>query len=839
MQPIKCLLFSSHVHFLFYSLTIFLASTAVLAGNETDYQALLKIKSMITDPYGALTSSNSSLHFCDWNGVYCGKRHRRVILLVVQSQGLEGLYRNGLVGSIPKEIGFLSKLTYLGIGDNRLTGGIPPVLTNITSMESFSLTGNPLGGSIPNTLGHWKNLSEFHCGLGDNIFGSNEADEMKFIDSLENCTRLEILSLDSCNFQGVLPTSIGNLSNQVKYLSIKENQLHGSLPRSIGNLVGLTTLSLAGNRFTGNIPSTIGKLQKLQALFLDKNQLSGQIPDVIGNLSSLISLFLSTNMLERVIPSSLGNCQRLLELYLNDNNLNGEIPTQLLQLSSLSINLDLSRNNLIGSLPTEVGDLKMLSALYLSDNNLSGNVPSSLGGCTSLSWLSLKGNRFQGMIPPSFISLKGLVKLDISHNNLSGQIPQFLERLQYLNLSYNDFEGEVPMLGVFTNESAFSVSGNSRLCGGFVELGLPKCTEIRKHKKNFPMFVTVIFIASTLLAIICLAYVWCKKKRKRQPTQVSTSDRFLKVSYSQLLKATNGFSEANLIGNGGFRFVYKGILDENDDRFVAVKVLHLQNRGAQRSFMRECKAWQNIRHRNLLRIITSCSSMDFHGNDFKALVYEFMPKGSLHDWLHSSEEYGLGNEMTISGDVYSFGILLLEAMTGKRPTDDIFNEDISLHEFAFMALPEHVMDVIDVNILNVYQEDEMFMKNKEENVKKIDECLASIVKIGVSCTMDYPPERIDLKKVMTGKKPTDDMFNEDLCLHKFASMALRDHVTVSKSIMYSISFLINKGGKICNWETGQKQSDQTPHPFSSSSSSFATIAMPPSPHHPHRTHVRV
>ncbi|PWA67568.1 protein kinase-like domain-containing protein [Artemisia annua] len=978
-QALSYLSYAFHISILFYGLAITCLISATVSasydGNETDYLALLSFKSMITqDPYQVLTTWNHSFHFCDWSGISCGKRHRRVTALQLDSQGLEGslsphvgnlsflrklslsknsfqgtiphelgrlsrirhlylddnefsgviptnlsrcsnleelwLYQNELTGSIPKEMSLLSKLVVLVIQENKLTGGIPPFLGNITTMEVFSARGNPLGGNIPDTLGLWKSLTQFYCGvcrlygsiphsifnlsllvnislpynhltgnlpseigyqlpnleylqlnhneltgvlspsisncsklkhleMGNNSFsgkltinfsklggiyvillennnfhGRGEADDMRFIESLKNCTKLVKLQLYNCNLRGVLPLSIGNLSDQLRFLNLAKNQLFGSLPSSIGNLVGLTTLDLGSNRFKTNIPTTIGKLQNLQRLSLSRNQFSGPIGDAFGNLSMLTELYLHFNKLSDLIPSSLGNCEKLNALDLSNNRLTGNIPKQLLQLSSLTYYLDLSQNNLSGSIPSEIKDLKMLSGLDLSHNKLSGIITSSLGECISLTILSLSSNIFEGIIPPSFSSLKGLKVLDISQNDLSGKIPQFLDKwnsLELLNLSFNDFEGEVPVVGVFANASAFSVMGNNRLCGGLVTLELPKCKETR-----------IIVIAPTLLVVLCCVYLLCKKKRNGQPSQSSGSEQFMKVSYNQLLKATDGFSVANLIGEGGFSYVYKGILDSNTDKLVAIKVLHLQNRGAQKSFLAECEAWRSIRHRNLLKIITSCSSVDFQGNDFKALVYEFMPNESVHNWLHSSAytsklillqrinilrdvataldylhnrcqttivhgdlkpsnilldadmvahvgdfglarllgselnqnsstgvkgtigyappEYGLGSGMTSIGDVYSFGILLLEVMTGKKPTDDMFNDGLSLHKFAYMALPDHIIDVID--------DDAIVLQSTEANAMKVEECLVATIKIGVSCSVDSPPQRMKIETVV-------------------------------------------------------------------------------------------
>ena len=72
------------------------------------------------------------------------------------------------------------------------------------------------------------------------------------------------------------------------------------------------------------------------------------------------------------------------------------------------------------------------------------------------------------------------------------------------------------------------------------------------------------------------------------------------------------------------------------EMIVAIKVLKLQQQRASKSFIAESRALRSIQHRNIVKIFTVCSSIDFSGNDFKALVLEYMPNGSLDGWLHPS-----------------------------------------------------------------------------------------------------------------------------------------------------------------------------------------------------------
>jgi hypothetical protein len=320
-------------------------------------------------------------------------------------------------------------------------------------------------------------------------------------------------------------------------------------------------------------------------------------------------------------------------------NLSGIISLQVINLSFSLIALDLSANQITGVLPIELGKFQNLELLDVSKNMLSGKIPTSLGSCVKLEFLSMQRNFFQGVIPSSWESLRGLRHLDLSNNNFSGVIPKFLELfdLQLLNLSYNHFEGEVPTMGVFKNTSATSVNGNGELCGGIPNFQLPKCKYKKSKKRKLTLTLKLIIsLLSGLLGVtlLLLLLLLCSLRKKRKKNASGDSRNFLlNVSYQSLLNATNGFSSGNLIGVGSFGSVYKGILD-HDGHTVAVKVLNLFRRGSSKSFMAECEALRNIRHRNLVKVLTACSGIDHQGHDFKALVYEFLGNGNLDEWLH-------------------------------------------------------------------------------------------------------------------------------------------------------------------------------------------------------------
>ncbi|CAL9006349.1 unnamed protein product [Prunus brigantina] len=213
-----------------------------------------------------------------------------------------------------------------------------------------------------------------------------------------------------------------------------------------------------------------------------------------------------------------------------------------------------------------------------------------------------------------------------------------------MDLSYNSFEGMVPIKGVFRNAAATSVKGNSKLCSGILEFRLPKSKlqHANKRRLSLTMKLVISLVCGVLGVTFALTFLYLRSSRIEKKEE-HTSNQFLKVSYQSLLKASEGFSPANLIGKGSFRSVYKGVI-ENSETTIAIKVLNLLHPVASKSFFAECEALKNIRHRNLVKVLSACSEYDHRVDDFKALIYVFIVNGSLEEWLQPTHNTGDTNE---------------------------------------------------------------------------------------------------------------------------------------------------------------------------------------------------
>ena len=209
------------------------------------------------------------------------------------------LYYNGLEGTIPPELFFLTSLRSINVGLNKLSGNLKSLVPRDLSkppmplLEAIGLFHNQLEGQIPPEIGLFSNL--------------------------------KVWASFSNDLEGPIPTQISLLSN-LEWFVTHNNQLTGTIPTEISNMSKLRWFALSGNSITGTIPTSLPT--SMAALSLNTNQLTGTIPSELGIMRDLFSVNLKENRLTGTIPVELANAS-LIELQVPETMLSGTVPPQL------------------------------------------------------------------------------------------------------------------------------------------------------------------------------------------------------------------------------------------------------------------------------------------------------------------------------------------------------------------------------------------------------------------------------------------------------------------------------------------------------------------------------
>ncbi|PPD79953.1 hypothetical protein GOBAR_DD23104 [Gossypium barbadense] len=781
-----------------------------------DSAAILKIAAAFKPtPKGWSTSTANN--YCSWQGISCDKSNR---------------------------------ITYISLASKSVSGTLSPEISTLSELRSVSLQRNSISGNIP-SFGELSNLQKLF--LDFNAFTSITPDAFASLSSIQTLSLSENPKLSPWSFP-----NISKLTTLVE-LGLGNTNIYGTLPDIFGSLSSLQSLRASYNNLNGTLPSSLGG-SMIQNLWIN-NQNTGfgftGTLDVLSNMTELAQAWVHVNMFTGPIPD-LSKCKNLFDLQIRDNQLTGPVPKSLFNLSSLK-NVSLNNNKLQGPFPKFPSSVSRVAIngsnnfcnsngapcdpqvstmieiaggfgypILLSDSwegndackmsfvtcdvqknvitvnlakkGLFGRISPSFGGLKELKNLNLNDNKLSGPIPDSLTKLTYLQLFDVSNNNLSGDIPQFSSSVKFVHTG-NSLLGKPVVYsppGGSSGSPSVSSGGNSSDGSSGNSSGIVKAVSVGKDNSENQSQTSNV-----------------------QSNQQAFDGGNIVVSVEVLREVTDNFSEANILGKGGFGIVYKGVL--HDGTQIAVKRMECVGKGTKgmAEFQAEIAVLSKVRHRHLVALLGYC----INGNE-RLLVYEYMPRGTLSqhlfrriggspltwkqrltialdvargvEYLHSlaqqsfihrdlkpsnillgddmrakvadfglvrnapdgkhsvetrlagtfgylAPEYATTGRVTTKVDVYAFGVVLMELITGRKALDE--------------TLPEaHLVTWFRRILIN---KDEI-PKNLEETIKcnadndEDRETLASIFKVAElagHCTLREPSQRPDMSHAVNVLSP--------------------------------------------------------------------------------------
>ncbi|KAI3675656.1 hypothetical protein L1987_85248 [Smallanthus sonchifolius] len=581
---------------------------------------------------------------------------------------LEQIYIDscGVGGEIPSTFASLQNLVTVWASDNEFTGRIPDFIGNWTQLQTLRFEGNSFEGSIPSSFSRLTSLQDLRIsGLSNGT--------MDFIRDLKS---LSVLVLRNSRFSGPIPADIGEYQSLTR-LDLSFNNLNGQIPRELFNLSRLSFLLLGNNSLNGTLPDI--KIASLSNIDVSYNELSGTLPSWVNEANLQLNLVVNNFTLgdsgNSSLPSGLNclqrnfPCARGSPIY-SDFGINCGGPP----ITSSNQLLHEQENEALGA-----------ATYYVTSERRWG--VSNVGQRDNPRYIASSSRQFTNTLDSELFQTARLSAGSLRYYGLGLENGNYTVTLQFAELEIEDgstwrstgrrvFDIYLQGNRVFQDFNIKREAGGAsftpvsrqatvQVSDNYLEIhlfwsGKGTCcvpnqgtfgplisaisatpnfrpsvsnTPPSTKKKNRTGLIVGILVPIAVVSFLSLLALYIFRQRRKKQDTSDNYEEFLGIdakpytfSYGDLRDATDDFSPANKLGEGGFGPVYKGTLD--DGRVIAVKQLSVASHQGKAQFIAEIATISAVQHRNLVKLYGCCIE-----GDKRLLVYEYLENKSLDQAL--------------------------------------------------------------------------------------------------------------------------------------------------------------------------------------------------------------
>ncbi|CAI6002697.1 unnamed protein product [Closterium sp. NIES-65] len=468
------------------------------------------------------------------------------------------------------------------------------------------------------------------------------------------------------------------------------------------SMLALRLRDLSGNNFTGSIPDSISTLTTLEAIYMANNKLSGSLPAAISRLEKLEQIWLDNNNIEGPLPTSLCSLPALWRIDVSNNSLYGRINRNFKNMVADGTALiNLGHNFFFGDAVLFAAGCQVCPMEITEPNNLDmGDTFDVFAGkCNNLAATGFRDYSVAGAGKEARVSLSGNCLTLSADAECSSNATQRSTAACQAFCSITD-NGPCDGHGECVPPAPASTSNFTCLCdAGYSTIDLGNgstCAIVNSTTTTVSSLSTGAivgiavgcFAGFTLLAALVAWLLWPRGQKKWEGLDVCEQ-----FSIHQMAKATNNWSDDNVLGKGGFGIVYKGHSPQG--QLWAIK----RSTVMTNDFETEVRAMASLHHSHLVRLLGFCLDQNVEtGKQEQILVYEFVGNRDLEYHIHSTKtkvadfgllkllthgdadttrvagtpgyvdpDYNRTHIITAKSDVFSFGIVLLELLSGKSP----------------------------------------------------------------------------------------------------------------------------------------------------------------------------